>query len=152
MVADKRRQAPPGGRRPSDARRLPPSNGGADPGLAALEEIQRLLDTPLADLMETPEERAEAEELTCQAAAAPAMARLREVVSFVGEGRPATQAGNLKAADAVALSRRLGTGEKVPEELRSMEDLPETAHAFRWAAAKGFLADVAPGSWAVRGP
>jgi hypothetical protein len=140
MAADKRRRARPGGRRPSDARPLPPSNVGADPGLAALEEIQRLLDAPLADLMETPEERAEAEELTRQASAAPAMARMREVVAFVGKGRPATQAGNLKAADAVALSRRLGTGEEVPEELRSIEDIPETAHAFRWAAATGFLA------------
>ena len=140
MAADKRQRARPGGRRPSDARRLPPSNGGADPGLAALEEIQRLLDAPLADLMETPEARAEAEELTRQAAAAPAMARMREVVAFVGKGRPATQAGNLKSADVVALSRRLGTGEKVPEQLRSMEDIPGTAHAFRWAVATGFVA------------
>ncbi len=140
MAADKRRRARPGGRRPSDARPLPPPNGGTDPGLAALEEIQRLLDAPLVDLMGTPEERAEAEELSRQAAAAPAMARLREVVAFVGKGRPSTQAGNLKGPDAVALSRRLGTGEEVPEELRSMEDIPETAHVFRWAAATGFLA------------
>ncbi len=140
MAADKRRRVQPGGRRPSDERPLPPADGGANPGLAALEEIQRLLDAPLADLMETPEERAEAEELTRQAAAAPAMARLREVVAFVGKGRPATQAGNLKAPDAVALSRRLDTGEEVPDELRSMDDIPETAHAFRWAAAAGFLA------------
>lgn len=140
MAADKRRRAQPRGHRPSDARPLPSASSGADPGLADLEEIQRLLDAPLADLMETPEERAEAEELTRQAAAAPAMARLREVVAFVGKGRPATQAGNLKAPDAVALSGRLGTGEDVPEELRSMADIPETAHAFRWAAAAGFLA------------
>lgn len=140
MAADKRRRAQPGSRRPSDGRPLRSANGGADPGLAALEEVQRLLDAPLADLMETPEERAEAEELTRQAAAAPAMARLREVVAFVGKGRPATQAGNLKGPDAVALSRRLGTGEEIPEELRSMGDVPETAHAFRWAAAAGFLA------------
>ena len=119
---------------------MPPADDGANPGLAALEEIQRLLDAPLADLMETPEERAEAEELTRQAAAAPAMARLREVVAFVGKGRPATQAGNLKAPDAVGLSRRLATGEEVPDELRSMDDIPETAHAFRWAAAAGTLA------------
>ncbi len=119
---------------------MPPAKGDIDSGVAALEEIARLLDAPLADLMETPEERAEAEELTRQASAAPAMARMREVVAFVGKGRPATQAGNLKSPDAVALSRRLGTGEEVPDELRSMEDLPETAHAFRWAAASGFLA------------
>lgn len=140
MAADKRRRAQPGGRRPSDERPLPPTEGGADPGLPTLEEIARLLDAPLADLMETPEERAKAEELTRQAAAAPAMVRLREVVAFVGKGRPATQAGNLKSPDAVALSRRLGTGEEMPDELRSMDDIPETAHAFRWAAAAGFLA------------
>ncbi len=114
--------------------------GDAGEDLAVLEEMQRLLEVPLADLMGEPEERAEAEELTRQAAAAPAMARLREVVAFVGKGRPATQAGNLKAPDAVALSRRLGTGEQVPDEPRSMAGVPETAHAFRWAAAAGFLA------------
>lgn len=139
MAAQKRRRSRSGGRRPSDGR-PPPARGDTDPGLAALEEIQRLLDTPLADLMERPEERAEAEELTRQAVAAPAMARMREVVAFVGKGRPATQAGNLKGADAAALSRRLGTGEGVPNEVGSMEDVPETAHAFRWAAAAGFLA------------
>ncbi|MCA1675222.1 MAG: hypothetical protein LC799_24530 [Actinobacteria bacterium] len=140
MAADKRRRAQPGGRRPSDERPLAPADGGADPGLATLEEIARLLDAPLADLMETPEERAEAEELTRQAAAAPALARLREVVAFVAKGRPATQAGNLKPPDAVALSRRLGTGEEAPDEMRSMDAIPETAHAFRWAVAAGFLA------------
>jgi hypothetical protein len=119
---------------------LPSAKEDIDPGLAALGEIQRLLDAPLADLMGTPEERAEAEELSRQAAAAPAMVRLREVVAFVGKGRPATQAGNLKGPDAAALSRRLATGERVPDELRSMEDVAETAHAFRWAAAAGFLA------------
>ncbi|MDQ6724834.1 MAG: hypothetical protein M3066_01460 [Actinomycetota bacterium] len=117
---------------------MPSAKGGGD--IAALEEIQRLLDAPLTDMMNTPEERAEAEELTRQAAAAPALGRLREVVAFVGKGRPATQAGNLKAPDAAALSRRLGTGERLREELRSMEDVAETAHAFRWAAAAGFLA------------
>ncbi len=138
MAADKRRRPRPGGRWPADMRPLPSAKGGGD--IAALEEIQRLLDAPLTDMMNTPEERAEAEELTRQAAAAPALGRLREVVAFVGKGRPATQAGNLKAPDAAALSRRLGTGERLREELRSMEDVAETAHAFRWAAAAGFLA------------
>lgn len=140
MAADKRRRAQPRGRRLSAGCPLPSAKGDIDSGLAALEEIQRLLDAPLADLMGTPEERAAAEELSRQAAAAPAMVRLREVVAFVGKGRPATQAGNLKGPDAAALSRRLATGERVPDELRSMEDVAETAHAFRWAAAGGFLA------------
>lgn len=61
---------------------------------AALEEIQSVLDMPLSELVDTEEERAEAEELTRQARVVPAMARLRELVDFVGRGRPATQAGN----------------------------------------------------------
>lgn len=68
-------------------------NVDTDQGLAVVEEIQRLLDAPLAELMGAPEAQAEAEELTRHAAAVPAMARLREVVAFVGKGRPATQAG-----------------------------------------------------------
>lgn len=98
-----------------------------------------MLDTPLAELMATEEERAQVEELTQLATASPAIRRLREVVAFVGRGRAATQAGNLKAADLVALSGRLGTGERVPPRVRSIDDLPDTAHAFRWAAAAGFV-------------
>ncbi|HVM05186.1 MAG TPA: hypothetical protein VM242_08440 [Acidimicrobiales bacterium] len=119
---------------------MPSENVDPDQGLAALEEIQRLLDEPLADLMGAPEAQAEVEELTRQAAAVPAMARMREVVAFVEKGRPATQAGNLKAPDAVALARRLATGERVPDDVRSMEDVPDAAHAFRWATAAEFLA------------
>jgi len=140
MAADKRRRTQPRRRQPSDAPLVPLATGVADEGLAALDEIQRLLDAPLAELMGTPEEQAEAEELSRKASAAPAMARLREVVAFVGKGRPATQAGNLKSADAVVLAQRLAPSEQLPDDVRSMADLPETAHAFRWAAAAEFLA------------
>ncbi len=99
-----------------------------------------VFDSPLADLLATPEAQAAGEELTRLAVAVPAMARLRQVVAFVGKGRPATQAGNLKPADAVALAERLATGERVPAQYRSIDDLPDTAHAFRWAAAAEFLA------------
>jgi hypothetical protein len=133
--------------------------------LGVAEEIERVIDTPLAQLLFGPEEKAMAEELTRQAVSAPAMARMRAVVEFVGNGRPATKAGNLKLADALSLAERLGTGARVlvdrapvdrapvdrapvdrapvdraPVEMRSMDDLPETAHAFRWAVAAGFLA------------
>jgi len=118
-----------------------PTPGDADLWVgAALEEVQRVLDTPLVDLVDTEEERAEAEELTRQAAAAPAMARLGEVVAFVGRGRPATQAGNLRVADAVSLAERLATREDVHDGVRFMTDLPETARAFRWAVAAELLA------------
>lgn len=107
---------------------------------AALAEVAAILDTPLAALMGTEEERAHAQQLGADAAAAPAMSRLAEVVAFVGSGRPATQAGNLRAADAIALARRLDTGDEIPERVRSLDDLPDTAHDFAWAAAAGFLA------------
>ncbi|MGH9057539.1 MAG: hypothetical protein ACRDYY_17020 [Acidimicrobiales bacterium] len=103
--------------------------------LDVFDEIQRVLDIPLAELMATEEERAQVEELTRLAAASPVLCRLREVVGFVGPGRAATQAGNPKAADLAELSHRLGTSERVPAQVRSIDDLPDTAHAFRWAAA-----------------
>jgi hypothetical protein len=105
----------------------------------ALEEINRILETPLAELMETEEKRTEVESLAREAAAAPVMTRLRQVVAFVGPGRPVTQAGNLKAADAVALARHLDTGESITEQVTSLRDLPVTAHAYGWAVAAGFL-------------
>ena len=115
--------------------------GAGDAELAAtLAEVGAILDTPLAVLMGTEEERAQAQQLAADAAAAPAMSRLAEVVAFVGSGRPATQAGNLRVADAIALARRLDTGEEIPERVRSLDDLPDTAHDFEWAAAAGFLA------------
>jgi hypothetical protein len=80
------------------------------------------------------------------------MVRLREVVAFVGHGRPATQAGNLKAPDAVALATRLGTRDDVSGVARSMDDLPEAAHVFRWALAAELLTaratKIVPGPWA----
>ncbi|MDP9387940.1 MAG: hypothetical protein M3Q48_08410 [Actinomycetota bacterium] len=138
-MAEKRRRAL---RRGSQAATTAPPVGGrgAGGGGGVLEEIHALVDAPLADLVGTAEERAEVEELSRQAVAVPAMARLRQVVAFVGTGCPATQAGNLKAADALALARRLGPAGDVPEKVRSMEELPNAAHAFRWAAAAEFLA------------
>lgn len=107
---------------------------------AVFEQIERLLATPSPELDDTDEARAAAEELLSQAVAAPAMARLRQLVDFIGAGRPATQAGNLKAPDALALARRLRPGVDLPDRVRSMADLPEVAHLFRWAAAAELLA------------
>lgn len=141
MAGDGRQRSPAEQRRPEGAPPSAPTPTYANLGVeAAREEIRRVLDAPLGELVGTEEERAEAEELTHQAATAPAMARLREVVAFVGSGRPATQAGNLKAPDVVSLARRLGTGEQVPERVRSIDDLPEIAHVLRWASAAEFLA------------
>jgi hypothetical protein len=120
---------------------------------AVLGEIQRVLDTPLAELVDLEEERAAAAELAREARAAPAMVRLREVVAFVGHGRPATQAGNLKAPDAIALAARLGTRDDGSGGVvRSMDDLQEAAQVFRWALAAELLAaratKIVPGPWA----
>jgi len=109
-----------------------------------------VLDTPLPELMSTEDERAEVEALARQAVAAPAVARLREVVRFVGSARPATQAGNLKALDAMSLARRLGGCGDVLEDVRAMDDLPDVAFLFRWAMAAGLVAQQ--GARIVTGP
>lgn len=135
MASSQRGRPRGGGPRGLDRRAASP----VDAELDVFEDIQRVLKTPLAELMATDEERAQADELTRLAAASPALGRLREVVAFVGRGRAATQAGNLRGADVVALSGRLDTGERVSPQVRSIDDLPDTAHAFRWAAAAGFV-------------
>jgi hypothetical protein len=123
---------------------LASSRADADAGVAdALEEIQRVLDTPLAELVESDEERAAGQRLTREAVAVPAMVRLRKLVAFVGDRRPATQTGNLKAPDAVAVARLLGARDDA-QRVRSMDDLPDVAHVFRWAIA---AEPARPRSW-----
>jgi hypothetical protein len=106
-------------------------------------------DVPLPELLDTEEQRVQARDLARQARVVPALDRLHELVAFIGAGRVTTQAGKLKPADAVAVARRLGAPREVPGGVRSMEQLPEVAHAFHWACATGFLArrgtQVAPG-------
>jgi hypothetical protein len=122
-----------------------------DPEVAsALEEIQRLLDAPLVDLVDTEEERAAAEHLNREALEVPAMARLRDLVAFVGAGRPGTQSGNLKPTQVAATVAALGLGDALSGEIRSMDDLPELAHVFHWAAAAEFVAKR--GTKVVAGP
>ena len=147
-MAEPKRRGQPGKR----ARPAPEASGSAQPTdalpasprspteLGVAEEIQHVVNTPVAQLMFGPEDMAIAEELVRQAVAAPAMAQMRVVVELVGKGRRATKAGNLRLADARSLAERLGTGERAAVEMRSMDDLPETAHAFRWAAAAEFVA------------
>jgi hypothetical protein len=123
-----------------------------DPGLAgALEEFERVLATPLVELMDSGEERAHARRLTQQANVAPALARFRELLAFIGEGRRATQSGNLTPADAIALASSLGAPGLAGVEVRSMEDLPDVAHLFHWAVAADLLsvrgARIVPGQW-----
>ena len=124
-----------------------------EPGLAgALEEIERVLATPLVELMDSEEERAHAQELTRQANVAPALARFRELLAFVGKGRRATQAGKLTPTDAIALASSLGAPALAGVEVRSMEDLPDVAHLFHWAVAADLLTvrgtRILAGDWA----
>ncbi|MGI8803502.1 MAG: hypothetical protein ACR2KV_15290 [Solirubrobacteraceae bacterium] len=119
---------------------------------AALDELQGVLDTPLAELQGTEDQRVAARELSRAAAATPAMARMRELLDVVGSGRPVTQAGYLKKAEAIALARRLGAPAAALGEVRRMDDLPEVARLFHWAIAAGLLARrgtrIMPGPYA----
>lgn len=124
-----------------------------DPGLpGALSEIDRVLATPLVELLDSDEERAHARELTRQASLAPAIGRLRELLAFVGDGRRATQAGRLTPTDATELAGVLGVTGLAELEVRSMEDLPEVPRLFHWAIAAELLTvrgtRIVPGSWA----
>ncbi len=108
----------------------------------AVAEIERVLDTPLHELLEDSgeQEAAEAAALVQEVREVPAVARFRRLLAFVGKGRPATQAGNLKLADARELVAVLGTRDTVDGEVRSMGDLPDVAHALRWAVSAELLA------------
>jgi hypothetical protein len=110
-----------------------------------------VLDTPIAQLVDSDEDRAHAAALTRQAGAAPAIARFRQLVAFVGDGRRATAAGKLTRADALALAGMLGVSPPQDCGVRSMEDLPHVAHLFHWAVAAEIVAirrtKVLPGLW-----
>ena len=117
-----------------------PPGRDADAGVeAALAEIHRVLDAPLAGLMESDEDRAHAGQLTRDVLAVPVMVTLGKLVACVGDRRPATQAGNLTAPDAVAVARLLRAGADVPDVVSSMDDLPDVAHVVRWAIASELL-------------
>jgi len=110
------------------------------PGVeAVIGEIERVLATPLPELMDSPEDRAHAQELARQADAAAAIGRFRVLLGFVGSGRRATQSGKLTPSDAVELTAMLGVPGAEDGEVRSMEDLPEVAQLFDWAVASELL-------------
>lgn len=102
-------------------------------------QLERVLATPLPELMNSPEDRAHAQELARQADAAAAIGRFRVLLGFVGSGRRATQSGKLTPSDAVELAAMLGVPGDEDGEVRSMEDLPEVAQLFDWAVASELL-------------
>lgn len=109
-----------------------------------------MLDTPLVEMMGTEAERSQAERLAKAAAATPRLRSLGEFVDRIGEGLPATQAGNLKPRDAVALAAQLGVPGHALENVRAMDDIPEVAYLFGLSVASGLL--VKRGTKVVAGP
>lgn len=98
------------------------------------------------DLEIPPVELAPTTELAAMAAAAPAFARLKGFVDYLGIGRTLTKTGNLTVADGTALARLLGTGDLGPtgdRRVRTSTDLPEVDLTFAWADEAG-LVDIHP--------
>ncbi|GGO29325.1 hypothetical protein [Microbispora bryophytorum] len=89
-------------------------------------------------------------ELAEAAARSDVVRRLATLADWVGtEGKPLTEAGHLRLADARQLAELLGTGERDPEA-RGAEDLPDVGLLLAWAkharivrASKGRLLRVA---------
>ncbi|MEU7913602.1 hypothetical protein [Microbispora bryophytorum] len=91
-----------------------------------------------------------ARELAEAAARSDVVRRLAALADWVGaEGKPLTEAGHLRPADARQLAELLGTGERDPEA-RGAADLPDVGLLLAWAkharivrASKGRLLRVA---------
>ena len=77
------------------------------------------------------------DELTERAREAPAVRRMRALVEWVGEGRPLTQTGRLRRADALALVELLETGDvlDVRYPLQSSAELHWLTLWVEWAKA-----------------
>src|SRR3954468_18741205 len=74
------------------------------------------------------------DDLTVAASGAPAARRLRGFVDWGGDGRPLTQTGQLRRADALALVDRLETGDRV-DRVRSSAELYQLGLVVEWAKA-----------------
>src|SRR3954451_608197 len=72
------------------------------------------------------------DDLTVAASEAPAARRLRGFVDWVGEGRPLTQTGQLRRADALALVDLLETGDRA-DRVRSSAELHRLGLVVAWA-------------------
>src|SRR3954453_13728495 len=77
------------------------------------------------------------ETLATAASEAPAARRLRGFVEWVGDGRPLTQTGRLRRADALALVERLDTGVRLDARfpIRSSPELYHLNLSVEWAKA-----------------
>ncbi|MDP8932524.1 MAG: hypothetical protein M3O70_29235, partial [Actinomycetota bacterium] len=86
------------------------------------------------------------DELEAAARASPALQRLGRFAQYAGEGRPLTQRGNLRLADARELVEILDTHDQVDERIgervfktRSSTELPGVDFTFRWARKAGLV-------------
>lgn len=75
--------------------------------------------------------------LTATAASAPAVRRMGSFVDWIGAGRPLTQTGRVRLADALALVDLLDTGDVLDSRfpIRSSSDLPRLSLMVAWAKA-----------------
>ena len=86
------------------------------------------------------------EAVAASVAAAPVLEDFRRLAEFFGDGRPLTQKGNIRLADARTLGELLGTGDLVDEVIgdrtfktKSSDDLPVLRRLFAWAKKAGVL-------------
>src|SRR3954466_7081140 len=75
------------------------------------------------------------ETLSEAASNAPAARRLRGFIEWVGEGRPLTQTGPLRGADALELVELLDTGDRLDVPVRSSAELYRLSLALELAKA-----------------
>lgn len=84
------------------------------------------------------------EDLAATASEAPAFIRMRALVDWVGTGRPLTQTGQLRRADAISLVDLLDTGDELDERfpLRSSTELYHLSVLVEWAKAAGLVRSI----------
>jgi Plasmid pRiA4b ORF-3-like protein len=81
------------------------------------------------------------EDLAAIATGAPMVARVRAFVDWVGAGRPLTQTGRLRRADALALVELLDTGDVLDQRfpIKSSAELYRLTLLVEWAKACGLV-------------